>query len=79
MLFNSLEFLIFLPIVLALYYALPHRGQNVFLVFASCFFYASWDWRFLLPLLFSTTIDYFCASRMERSFERGEPVAARKR
>jgi len=78
-LFNSLEFLIFFPFVLAVYYALPHRGQNVFLVLASCFFYASWDWRFLLPLLFSTTIDYFCASRMERSLERGEPIGARKK
>lgn len=78
MLFNSLEFLVFLPIVLGVYYLLSHRGQNAFLVLASCFFYASWDWRFLFPLLFSTTTDYFCALRMERSLERGEPAAARR-
>ncbi len=78
MLFNSIEFLIFLPVVLAIYYLLSHRAQNTFLVFASCFFYASWDWRFLFPLLFSTTIDYFCAGRIERSFERGEPIQARR-
>ncbi len=79
MLFNSLEFLVFLPVVLAVYYALPHRQQNIFLVLASCFFYASWDWRFLFPLLFSTGIDYFCAQRMAESWEREGPPAERKR
>jgi len=79
MLFNSLEFLIFLPIVLIGYYLLSHRRQNAFLVVASCFFYASWDWRFLFPLLFSTTIDYFCAARMEASLQRGEQLTARRK
>lgn len=77
MLFNSLEFLAFLPLVLLAYHLLPHRAQNTFLVLASCFFYASWDWRFLFPLLFSTTIDYFCAQRMEESLARSEPQSAR--
>lgn len=79
MLFNSLEFLIFLPVVLAVYYLLPHRAQNAFLVLASCFFYASWDWRFLFPLLFSTTIDYFCAARIDALIERGAPLLERKK
>jgi D-alanyl-lipoteichoic acid acyltransferase DltB (MBOAT superfamily) len=79
MLFNSLQFLIFLPIVLIVYYLLPHRRQNAFLVVASCIFYASWDWRFLFPLLFSTSIDYFCAARMEASQQRGEDPAARRK
>jgi D-alanyl-lipoteichoic acid acyltransferase DltB (MBOAT superfamily) len=79
LLFNSVEFLVFLPIVLIVYYQLPHRGQNAFLVLASCFFYASWDWRFLFPLLFSTSIDYFCAARMATSFDRGEPATARRK
>jgi alginate O-acetyltransferase complex protein AlgI len=78
-LFNSLAFFIFLPIVLIVYYLLPHRRQNAFLVLASCFFYASWDWRFLFPLLFSTTIDYYCADRMEASLAQGLPRATRKR
>lgn len=78
MLFNSLEFLIFLPIVLCVYFLLPHRGQNRFLLAASCFFYAMWDWRFLFPLLTSTCIDYFCAIRMDASWARKEPDAARK-
>jgi D-alanyl-lipoteichoic acid acyltransferase DltB (MBOAT superfamily) len=79
MLFNSLEFVCFLPCVLALYYALPHRGQNWLLLAASVFFYASWDWRFLAPLLFSTSVDYSCALRMERSAAAGEPTARRKK
>jgi D-alanyl-lipoteichoic acid acyltransferase DltB (MBOAT superfamily) len=79
MLFNSLEFLIFLPIVLAVYYLLPHRAQNRFLLVASCFFYGSWDWRFLFPLLASTSIDYYCAKRMEQQILAGEPKENRKK
>jgi alginate O-acetyltransferase complex protein AlgI len=65
MLFNSFPFAVFLVVVLCLYYPLPHRAQNVLLLVASCFFYASWDWRFLFPLLFSTSIDYVCAMKMQ--------------
>lgn len=79
MLFNSLEFLLFLPFVLVVYHNLNHRWQNRFLVAASCFFYASWDWRFLFPLLASTTIDYWCAKKMETQMAAGEPKEARKR
>jgi alginate O-acetyltransferase complex protein AlgI len=79
MLFNSPQFLLFLPVVLAVYYLLPHRGQNWFLLAASCYFYAAWDWRFLAPLLFSTTVDYFCARQMEKSIVRGEAPSQRKR
>src|SRR5438105_14459290 len=64
MLFNSLQFAVFLPVVLAIYYPLPHRYQNRFLLLASVFFYACWDWRFLAPLLITTSIDYWCAARM---------------
>jgi D-alanyl-lipoteichoic acid acyltransferase DltB (MBOAT superfamily) len=79
MLFNSVEFAIFLPIVLAVYYLLPHRGQNRFLLLASCLFYAAWDWRFLFPLLFSTIIDYYSASRMETLIIAGAPKSALKK
>jgi len=58
MLFNSVEYFIFLPIVLALYYSLEHRWQNRLLVVASYFFYGWWDWRFLSLLLISTVADY---------------------
>lgn len=68
MLFNSAEFLlVFLPIVLAVYFLLRNsvRMQNAFLVLASCVFYASWDWRFLLPLLCTTLLDYWISSKIE--------------
>lgn len=50
MLFNSLEFAIFLPIVFAIYWLLQKRLQlqNLFVVIASYVFYGWWDWRFLL-------------------------------
>jgi D-alanyl-lipoteichoic acid acyltransferase DltB (MBOAT superfamily) len=73
MLFNSLQFAIFLPVVLTIYYLLPHHAQNRFLLAASILFYAAWDWKFLFPLLFSTSIDYFAAARMEALVRAGEP------
>mgnify|MGYP003333964580 FL=1 len=80
MLFNSAQFLLgFLPVVLLVYYLLPHRAQNVFLVLASCFFYASWDWRFLLPLLVTTSLDYWISLRLEATAHDGTPQAKRKR
>lgn len=79
MLFNSIHFLVFLPVVLIVYYNLPHKAQNRFLLAASCYFYASWDWRFLFPLLASTSIDYYCAYRMEDLIRNGEPAGHRKR
>ena len=61
MLFNSFEFLIFLPIVFLLYWFVFNKyltGQNALLLIASYVFYAWWDWRFLFLLLFSTGLDY---------------------
>jgi alginate O-acetyltransferase complex protein AlgI len=58
MLFNSVAFLVFLPIVLAGYYVLNLRGQTLLLLLASLVFYGWWDPRFLLLLLVPTVIDY---------------------
>jgi alginate O-acetyltransferase complex protein AlgI len=53
MLFNSASFLLFLPVVLAGYWLWPgNLGRKLFLVAASCYFYAAWDWRFLGLLSF---------------------------
>jgi alginate O-acetyltransferase complex protein AlgI len=66
MLFNSFLFLfVFLPIVLVVYFSLKHKQQNIFLVLASCVFYASWDWRFIFPLLLTTGLDYYIAHRLQ--------------
>lgn len=62
MLFNSISFAIFLPIVFFLYWFGTKgdlRRQNKLLLVASYFFYACWDYRFLFLLIFSTLLDYF--------------------
>ena len=67
MLFNSLEFLNFFVITYVLYLLLPLRGQNTVLLFASYFFYAAWDPRYLILIFISTCIDFVCGLRIERS------------
>ncbi len=70
MLFNSLDFFIFLPIVFILYWFVMNKSlkhQNVLLLLASYYFYSCWDWRFLLLLAFSTFLDYFTGLKIFRS------------
>jgi alginate O-acetyltransferase complex protein AlgI len=57
-LFNSVDFLVFLAIVYSLYLVLPHRWQNWMLLIASYVFYGWWDWRFLGIIAFTTILDY---------------------
>lgn len=67
MLFNSLSFAFFLPVVFGLYWFVFQRNlrlQNALLLGASYFFYACWDVRFLGLLFFSTFLDYFAGLRM---------------
>lgn len=65
MFFNSVEYLIFLVLVLPVFYLLPHRPRMLFLVFVSYFFYAWWNPRYVLLLLFSTVMDFILARRMQ--------------
>ena len=68
MLFNSIHFAIFLPIVFLLYWLVTNKNlklQNALLLVSSYFFYACWDWRFMFLLLFSTLLDYFTGLKME--------------
>jgi len=62
MLFNSIEFAVFLPIVLTLFWWSPvrrsRRVQNLLVTAASYLFYGWWDYRFLLLIFFSTLVDY---------------------
>jgi alginate O-acetyltransferase complex protein AlgI len=62
MIFNSIDFALFLPIVFILYWFISKKNvkiQNISIVVSSYFFYGWWDWRFLSLILFSTLIDYF--------------------
>ena len=62
MLFNSIEFLIFLPIVFFLYWFVfkSLRWQNLLILLASYIFYGWWDWRFLLLIAFTSTYSFLC-------------------
>jgi len=64
MLFDSLEFLLFLPAVIVLYYLFPHKYRWPLLLVASYFFYASWKIEFLGLIIYSTVIDYFVALKI---------------
>ncbi len=61
MLFNSIDFAIFLPIVFLAYWFVANKNlkfQNSLIVVSSYVFYGWWDWRFLSLILFSTLVDY---------------------
>jgi len=61
MLFNSIEFIFFLPLVYTLYWFVTNKNlknQNLLIVIASYIFYGWWDWRFLSLIIFSTVSDY---------------------
>jgi alginate O-acetyltransferase complex protein AlgI len=70
MLFNSIDFAIFLPIVFILYWFGFNKNlklQNFLIVAASYLFYGWWDWRFLSLILFSTMVDYLVGLRLAKN------------
>lgn len=67
MLFDTPIYLLFLTVIVAVYWRLRWRKQNILLLVASYFFYGWWDWRFLSLILISTVVDFFCAHYIERS------------
>ncbi|MFC1734093.1 MBOAT family O-acyltransferase [candidate division KSB1 bacterium] len=69
MLFNTIDFAIFLPIVFILYWFVTPKHlklQNFLIVVASYTFYGWWDWRFLSLIIFSTIIDYVVGLGLKR-------------
>ena len=69
MLFNSIDFAIFLPVVFLLYWFVANKNlkvQNLLVVLASYLFYGWWDWRFLSLILFSTIVDYSIGIRLSK-------------
>lgn len=73
MLFNSFEFAIFLPLVFLLYWFLFNKHlkwQNFFLLVVSYIFYGWWDWRFLLLIVFSTTLDFWVGMQLGKMQEQ---------
>ena len=66
MLFNSLAFAIFLPIVFFLYWALPSKYRSFFLLIVSYYFYMSWNVKYVVLILFTTVLSYGCARQLEK-------------
>ncbi len=70
MLFNSLEYFIFLPLVFLLYWFVFNKNlrlQNALLLVVSYIFYGWWDYRFLSLIVFSSIIDFYCGLYIDRS------------
>jgi len=77
MLFNSLSFALFLPVVFYLYWFVQNKNlklQNVLILISSFFFYACWDYRFLFLLMFSILLDYVTGIKIAES----EKIGSRK-
>ena len=68
MLFNSLEFFVFLAVVYGAYRVLPFGWQNRMLLVAGYVFYGWWDVRFLFLIAFSTAIDFSIGSLMAHRY-----------
>lgn len=80
MLFNSVDFLIFFPIVVLLYYCIPNRFRYIWLLISSYYFYMCWNAEYALLLLASTGITYFSGiwiERLKRTDKRGAGKAAK--
>ncbi len=70
MLFNSIDFALFLPVVFGIYWLLAKgslKKQNLFITAASYFFYGCWDWRFLFLIFISTAVDFLVGVKLEKT------------
>lgn len=67
MLFNSLQYAVFLPVVFAVYWLLPHKYRWMLLFAASYYFYMSWNVKYVVLILFTTTVSYFAARFIEKT------------
>ncbi|MCX7550557.1 MBOAT family O-acyltransferase [Xanthomarina sp. F2636L] len=73
MLFNTIDFAIFMPIVFLLYWFVFKKNikvQNLFLLFVSYFFYACWDWRFLGLIFLSSLVDYLVGLSLAKTEQK---------
>lgn len=73
MIFNSFAYLFFLPVVFILYWFFTRKSiklQNILLLLSSYVFYATWNWKFLFLLIFSTLLDYYTGIKMSKAKNR---------
>ncbi|OGF27183.1 alginate O-acetyltransferase [Candidatus Falkowbacteria bacterium RIFOXYB2_FULL_34_18] len=67
MLFNSLHFLIFFPLVVVLYFSIHHKYRWILLLVSSYYFYMSWKAEYIILIIISTLIDYFVGLKIEQT------------
>ena len=65
MAFNSMNFLLFMPLVVLIYFALPLQIRYIWLLLASYFFYMCWNPKYIVLLLFATVVSYLCGLFLE--------------
>lgn len=70
MLFNSFHFILFFPVTVFFYYLIPHKWRWLMLLFASYYFYMSWNPAYIFLILFTTSINYLAGLRMHTSEDR---------
>ena len=70
MLFNSVEFLIFFPIVLFFYFIIPDKFQKMWLLVCSYFFYMAWDSKYVVLIAFITLITFLSGLVLENRIGR---------
>lgn len=64
--FNSLDFLIFFPIVVLIYFIVPKKIKNIWLLVASYYFYMCWNAKYIVLIVFSTIVTYLSGVIMEK-------------
>ncbi len=67
MLFNSMKFLIFFPVVVMVYFIIPNRAKNIWLLISSYFFYMCWNIKYVFLLISSTLITYISGILIEKT------------
>ena len=65
--FTSFEFIIFFPIVVLVFYIVPKKFRQIWLLLASYYFYMGWNAKYAFLILISTLITYTCAVLMEHA------------
>lgn len=65
MLFNSMQFIVFFPVVCLVYFIVPTKIRYIWLLVCSYYFYMCWNPKYVLLLLFSTVVTYICGILLE--------------
>lgn len=70
--FNSTHFMLFFPIVVAIYFVVPKKLRSIWLLVASYYFYMSWNTKYALLIAFSTVVTFLCGIGIEKIKCRSE-------